>query len=365
MGELLAMPVDHKASRTLLDERFVAVSEAAIQGTRPAHAEVLVDALHQLFASRTQSFREALLGCALAWWCDPDIDITLPYANLGAAAFNGRTLDEQVVNPFLRDNHIPSTNGPYLAVFRRSVVFNAATRSGLRDKSDYDAFLSLVEHIRTLDTDGTVAFIDQQLFHFYDLREASQVPIAKLSRISLEQIATLIDRLIAVPSGGRFPMYLVEATFLSIRERFNLNWEIEVQGINEADAAGGAGGDVTVSENGAIAFAAEVTEREVSAERVVATFQTKIALNAIADYLFLITDGVAEQARTQARAYFAQGHEVNFVQIANWIHQTLVTIGASGRAAFFTGLMERLEREETPTAMKTAWNTEVDRLTRA
>ena len=358
------MLVDYEATRALLDKQFAAVSKAAIQGRRPAAPAVVAGPLKTLFGSGTQSYREALLGCALARWCDQQIDITLPYANLGDLAFNGRTLDEKVVNPFLHTNRIPSSRGPYLAVFRRSVVFNADTRSGLRDKSGYDAFLTLVKHIRTLNKRGVVSFIDQLLFHFYDLREASQVPIAHLSRISLEQIAMLMHRLIAIPSGGRFPMYLVEATLKGIHQRFNLDWEIEVQGINVADAPGGVGGDVTVREQGAIAFAAEVTEREVSPERVVATFQTKIAPNAIADYLFLITDGVAEQARAQAQSYFAQGHEVNFIQITDWIHQTLVTVGAAGREAFFAALMERLVDEETPTAIKTAWNDEVDRLTR-
>ena len=358
------MPIDYEASRVLLDKQFAAVSKSAIQGARPVTPTMLDGPLKALFASSTQSYREALLGCALARWCDRQIDITLPYANLGASAFNGRTLDEKVVNPFLHDNHIPSSRGPYLAVFRRSVVFNLDTRSGLRDKAGYDAFLTLIELIRTLTRKDVVNFIDQLLFRFYDLREASQVPIAQLSRISLEQIATLMHRLIAIPSGGRFPMYLVEAALVGIRERFKLGWEIEVQGINVADAPGGAGGDVTVREGGVIAFAAEVTEREVNSERVVATFQTKIAPNAIADYLFLITDGVAEQARIQARSYFAQGHEVNFIQIKDWIHQTLVTIGAAGREAFFAALMGRLADEETPTVMKTAWNDEVDRLTR-
>ena len=359
------MPVDYGASRTLLDERFAAISEVAIQGTRPDLAEGIADRLEQVFASGTQSFREVLLGCALAFWCDPKINILLPYANLGDAAFNGRSLDERVVNPFLKDNRVPSSRGPYLAVFRRSVAFNEPnTRGGLRDKDDFDALLSLIEHIRTLKRDALVQFIDQLLFRFYDLREASQIQIARLGRISLEQITTLMNRLIATPSGGRFPMYLVEAALIGIRQRFDLGWEIEVQGINVSDAAGGAGGDVTVRENGLIAFAAEVTEREVNAERVVATFQTKISPHAIADYLFLITDGVVEQARIQARAYFAQGHEVNFIHITDWIYQTLVTIGAAGRAAFFTALMERLEDEETPTAVKTAWNREVDQLTR-
>ncbi len=37
-------------------------------------------------------------------------------------------------------------------------------------------------------------------------------------------------------------MFLVEATLIGIRERFDLYWDIVVQGINVADAPGGMGG---------------------------------------------------------------------------------------------------------------------------
>ena len=56
---------------------------------------------------------------------------------------------------------------------------------------------------------------------------------------------------------------------------------------------------------------------------------------------------------------------MNFIQITDWINQTLVTVGVAGRAAFFAALNERLEDEETPTAVKTAWNREVNQTTRA
>jgi len=48
-----------------------------------------------------------LIGCALARLHDDEIDITKPYMNQGDDAFNGRTLDERVVNPFLQENEIP------------------------------------------------------------------------------------------------------------------------------------------------------------------------------------------------------------------------------------------------------------------
>lgn len=87
-----------------------------------------------MFDSNTQSIREALLGCALARLQDQSVDITLPYRNHGANAFNGRTLDEQVVNPFLKGAGSIIKRGLYLASFRRSVKFETATGTRCRTK---------------------------------------------------------------------------------------------------------------------------------------------------------------------------------------------------------------------------------------
>jgi hypothetical protein len=97
-------------------------------------------------------------------------------------------------------------------------------------------------------------------------------------------------------------------------------WEIDYQGINVADAASGVGGDITITHEGKIVFAAEVTERPLERARIVATFNTKIAPNGIEDYLFFVrSETLADDARQQARQYFAQGHEVNFLEIKNWV----------------------------------------------
>mgnify|MGYP007099441666 CR=1 FL=1 len=65
--------------------------------------EQLLDAV---FYSQTQSYREVLLGCALIRLLDKGVNIRLPYIKHGKGAFNGRTLDEKVINPFLQDKLI-------------------------------------------------------------------------------------------------------------------------------------------------------------------------------------------------------------------------------------------------------------------
>jgi hypothetical protein len=68
--------------------------------------------------------------------------------NQGDDAYNGRTLDEKVVNPFLHERRIPSSKGPFLAAFRRSVRFDESTREGLRDKESYGSLLSLIKLLK-------------------------------------------------------------------------------------------------------------------------------------------------------------------------------------------------------------------------
>lgn len=158
-------------------------------------------------------------------------------------------------------------------------------------------------------------------------------------------------------------MILVISALQAIKEFFDLQWDITWQGINVADSASGVGGDITVTAGKEIIMAVEVTERPVNRSRVVSTFNTKIAPFGLEDYLFFIGSADVEPAaRQQARQYFAQGHEVNFVEIKNWILTLLATMGNKGRTAFNQQMIQMLETDEVPSTMKTAWNEQLDRL---
>jgi hypothetical protein len=295
---------------------------------------------------------------------DGGIDVRKPYMNLGEDAYNGRSLDESVVNPFLHEKRIPASRGPFLSAFRRSVPFLPATRAGLRDKEGFDALLTIIDYVNDAETDEDLSgVLRYALYKFLELRHAADVPLTKLQRISLEQYGELISGLLGTPSGGRFPVMLIDAAFNAIREAFGLPWTIEVQGINEADRAAGAGGDITIRSGNATLLAAEITERSVDRDRVVATFQTKIAPQGIDDYLFFVRDGVQAEVMRQARQYFAQGHEINFLDMHTWLVTILATIGRSGRAAFNRVLVEKLEAADIPAGLKVAWNEQMARIT--
>jgi hypothetical protein len=224
-------------------------------------------------------------------------------------------MDERVVNPFLHDHRIPSSRGPFLSVFRRSVAFDAATRGGVRDKEGFDAMSVCVGYIDSADPAQLNQLLRHLLYRFVQLREASTVPLSRLQRFSLPQYEALIQKLLTVPSGGRFPVFLIVAAFKAISERFGLGWDVVFQGINVADRPSGAGGDITISIGGSLLMAAEVTERPVGRDRVVSTFNTKIAPAAIEDYLFFVNQQPDERVRQQCQQYFAQGHEVSLSRL--------------------------------------------------
>ena len=351
----------------LLEERFTRVENAHLRGEKPRVPEDFAQACTTVFRSTTKAYREVLLGCLLTRITDPDKDIHLPYVSMGPRAFSGRSLDERIVNPFLRSKGIPCTRGPYLSVFRRQVSFDPSTRPKMRDKEGFDALVRLLDMARSeARREALLALLDYVLYCFVILREEQTVELVRLERVSLRQYRQLIEGLMARQSKGIFPQVIVVSMIEAIVERFRLDWEVRFQEINVSDRAAGVEGDITVLDrtSGETVFVVEVTERDVDAYRVRSTFQEKLSPASVREYIFAVNLGrVQPKAIEQAERYFHFGYDVNFVDIRDWVWNCLATIGAPGRKAFFSRLVGHLSAEWIPATLKHAWNEEIARLT--
>ena len=330
------MPVlDYAAARDKLDACF---AETA-RGLPPEALRLLQDhevAFGAVFASKTQSYREVLLGCALAHWL---------------------CLDEQVVNPFLMSRQIPCSKGPYLATFRRNVRLDVSARAGLRDQAGYDAMLTVldvIEGARGGEARWPVLCLLQK---FMELRERSVIQLASVTRMSVEQYRVFLGALLHNQSGGLIPMLLTEAVFETLNRQFDCGWRIERQGINAADGATGAPGDITIYKEGRIFKAIEVTERPIEETRVMTTFHTKISTSGVSDYLFVYTAAAPSDGAYEAvKLYFAQGYDINFVKLGNLAVSVFLAGDAGTRAVFMDVMLSLLQKPEVPAAVKTAWN---------
>ena len=358
------MTINLEQAASELAGMFDEVQRATLQGEVPPIQQSLIPAFDAIFKTSNQSPREALLGIVLVRLQAGDADLTLPYVNQGASAYNGRDLDERVVNPFLQQHRIPCSKGPYLAMFRRDFRFDKSRRDGVRDKVAFDSLLKLIDSLAGMTRKTDLRdFLRYLLYRFAKLREASEVALVRLQRMSLRQYESLIESLLNTPSGGRFPVMIVVAALHALKDYFDLNWSVEYQGINVADSATGAGGDITVLLEGQAVFSAEVTERPLERARVVATFNSKIAPQSIPDYLFFVrSETLDEGARHQANQYFAQGHEVNFLEVRGWAIMLLATMGTRGRKLFHDHLIALLDDTKVPKSLKVAWNEHVSAL---
>src|SRR5215204_6733299 len=139
----MGRPLNYEQARELLKQEYKVAEGAFREGANLIVPAEIAQATGRVFLSKTQAYREALIGCALARIIDPEIDIRLPYMKQGERAFHGRALDERVVNPFLRVHVIPCSTGPYLSAIRRNVIFVPETL-GQKDRTGYEAFLTFI-----------------------------------------------------------------------------------------------------------------------------------------------------------------------------------------------------------------------------
>lgn len=99
---------------------------------------------------------------------------------------------------------------------------------------------------------------------------------------------------------------------------------------------------------------------------MISTFNTKIAPLGIENYLFFVRpEKLSEEARQQGRQYFAQGHEMNFLEIKTWVLMSLASMGKRGRELFNSHLLALIGDASVPRAVKVAWNDYIAAITTA
>lgn len=323
--------------------------------------EGIVQATERLFSSETQAYRDALPSCVIARILDPEIDIRLPATAYGEKAFSGRSLAEEVVTPFLRDRAVPTSSWPFLSALRGGARFMKGGEPRIqRDKAGFAALVEIVDYLHRAEPETARGYLRYLLRRFIELRESHNITLKRISKPNLEQLAHLIEGLLTVKSGGRIPALLATAMFQTISECHGLGWEVEFQGINVADKASGAVGDISIRKGGALILGVEVTERPIDQARVSLTFDEKVSPSGLADYLFITTVRPENGALVAARQYTSVGHEMNFVPLKGWLVHNLATIGPTCRTLFQSKMIDLLNSPGVPAEIRVGWNGKMD-----
>ena len=355
----MAHQIKNADALTVLEEIFPLAEDDYRDNATTDISAAAITAIERLFASVTQAYREALVGCAVARILDQGIDIRFPATEHGEHSFSGRSLADNVITPFLRSRAIPISASPYLSSLRGGAKFIEGGAPRIqRDKEGFSALVAAVDALRTLNEDEAMNYLRYLLRSFIQLRETGNIVLKRIAKPNLEQLSELIAGLLTVRSGGRISAFLAVAMFQTLSETHHLGWDVEFQGINVADRASGAVGDITIRKEGAIILGIEVTERPVDQGRVTLVFDQKVSPSGLEDYLFITTAQPDASARAAARSYTAVGHEMNFVPLAPWLVHNLSTVGPGGRALFQAKMIELVQ--SAPSEIKVGWNKQMD-----
>jgi SacI restriction endonuclease len=279
-------------AKALLSETFVIAEDDYLQNKPITIPTNIADLTDRLFKSETQAYREALIGCAVARLLDNEIDIRLPATEHGPNAFSGRSLADGGTAPFLRARSVPiSASSPYLSALRGGARFVPGGEPRIqRDKEGFDALVSVVGYLHNLANAGVREYLIFLLRRFVALRESGNISLRQIAKPHLTQLRRLVAGLLEVKSGGRFASMIATALFQTLSECHQLGWKVDFQGINVADKASGAVGDITIRKGDKIILGVEVTERSIDKGRVTLTFDQKVSPGRLDDYLF-INDG--------------------------------------------------------------------------
>jgi SacI restriction endonuclease len=357
----LAIQIINADATRLLEVAFARAEDDYRENKLPTLGADAVAQIERLFESDTQAYREALIGCAVARIVDDKIDVRLPATEHGENAFSGRSLADNVVTPFMQGKVIPVSRSPYLSSLRGGARFvDGGAPRIQRDRAGFAALVEAVDFLRQLSQADAQTYLSYLLQRFIVLRDSANIKLNSIANPTLTLLSALILGLLTVRSGGQFPAFLSVAMFQTISECHGLEWNVEFQGINVADAASGAVGDITIRKGASILLGVEVTERPISHHRVASTFEQKVSPNKLVDYLFVTTAQPEEDALAAAKKYMSVGHEMNFVPLHDWLRLNLATIGPRCRAIFQAKMLELLSSKGVAAGLKVAWNEQLD-----
>ncbi len=181
-----------------------------------------------------------------------------------------------------------------------------------------------------------------------------QIPV----RVSLPALCETLVAYLSEPSGGHRPLAVATAMMRVLGEGFSIFARIDAQGLNEADAAGGAPGDVMCyDEDDRMVLAVEVKDRALTLADVrSSTRKAREAPVALTNLLFAVP-GIGESAAiTAAKGEWAAGLNVYVVDIVELVRATFVLLPEESRPALLRAIGAELDNRGDH-AHRRAWHT--------
>ena len=330
-----------------------------------AENDMAPDALMDILAnSKTVSIRYALVTQMLGKIADPTRNLlTLQLGASIPGAWDARSFATAVVVPWVTDNqHVLGTSlEPYASKPLRRERLEWGMPN-VRDKQGWPQLVGLLEEIESA---GQPALVEafRRVLKALVRRLAKQTfgyPIPQ--RISLPAMSKILCVFLDTQSGGFRPQAVTTALLDTIGRAFGLFSHVEAQGINEADAAGGAPGDVLCychDDPERLCLVVEVKDIALTLAHVQAsTRKAKQADVGLTNLLFAVPavrQSDREAIETLTRREWASGLNVYTTGVVPLMESTFLLLAGRWRIDLIRAIGAELDERQDQAARR-AWH---------
>lgn len=316
----------------------------------------------RLVNSKVVSIRYALLTQLLGKIADPNRG--LMFLQLGdeePGAWDARSFSAAVIVPWVAANNdvIGTTGDPYVnnPLRRPRLERNAPNR---RYQEEWNALHDFLSPLDSASQEDLIAAFRRCLASIVRRMAGQSFKYQIPARVSLPAVLNTLEAFLNEPSGGYRALAVTTAMMTVFGESFSLFAQVESQGLNEADAASGAPGDIMCyNEKDGMVLAVEVKDRELTLADVRASTRKAREANAALASLLFATPGVRNQDSSaiheSTKSAWASGLNVYQADIIELVASAFVLLGEAWRPALLRQIGDELDRRGDH-AHRRAWH---------
>ena len=316
--------------------------------------------IDRFVGSSLVSIRYAVFTQLLGKFSDADRDLLcLQRGSQETATADGRwdprSFCTRVVVPWVRRNHnvLGTSSDPYV----NNPLRRARLDVGMGSLSNREEWEALVRLLAELEADGSRSAVEEMLVRCLSAiarrLRAQDVVYPVPRRIGLGQLCGILDRYLEVSDGGLRPMIVTTALMRTLGEAFSIFTRVESQGLNEADAASGAPGDVSCfGADEELVLAVEVKGHDLTYVELGATILNARSTG-VENILFATPDIASADREAIERRIddeFASGSNVHQISINDLVRATFSLLAEDWRVRFIRAICDELDARSTDPA---------------
>lgn len=181
-------------------------------------------------------------------------------------AWNARSFASAVVAPWVADNHdvLGTSADPYVSKpLRRPRLVR--DMPDVRNKSEWRNMVVFFESLESEGPDAVRTVFERCLKSIARRLARQQFRYQIPKRVSMTDLASIMDTFLADASQGLRPMAVTTALIRTLGRAFSLFSEVVSQGLNESDRASGMPGDIMCYDrSGVLSLVVEVKGRDLT-----------------------------------------------------------------------------------------------------